>query len=84
MKIGFKPTLYKLEGKQADFIVWGVAIPGFIQVVLRQMMLGETLYVKYWPQLGEKELAKILLTRKNEALVQFLMHQPLNKLKDPV
>ena len=48
------------------------------------MMLGETLYVKYWPQLGEKELAKILLTRENEALVQFLMHQPLNKLKDPV
>lgn len=84
LETGFKPTLYKLEGKQADFIVWGAALPGFIPPVLRQMMLGETLYVKYWTQLGEEELAEISLTRANEAIAQFLKVQPLNRLKDTV
>lgn len=84
LEVGFKPTLYKLEGKQVDFIVWGAAVPGFIPPVIRQMMLGETLYVKYWTQLGEEELAEISLTRANEAIAQFLKVQPLNKLKDTV
>jgi hypothetical protein len=84
LEVGFKPTLFKLEGKQVDFIVWGAAVPGFIPPVLRQMMLGEKLYVKYWTQLGEEELAEIPLTRANEAIAQFLKVQPLNKLKDTV
>lgn len=82
LEVGFKPTLYKLEGKQIHFIVWGAAVPGFIPPVIRQMMLGETLYVKYWTQLGEEELAEISLRRANEAIAQFLKVQPLNKLKD--
>jgi hypothetical protein len=84
LEVGFKPTLFKLEGKQVDFIVWGAAVPGFIPPVLRQMMLGEKLYVKYWTQLGEEKLAEIPLTRANEAIAQFLKVQPLNKLKDTV
>jgi hypothetical protein len=84
LEVGFKPTLYQLEGKQVDFIVWGAAVPGFIPPVIRQMMLGETLYVKYWTQLGEEELAEIPLTRANEAIAQFLKVPPLNKLKDTV
>jgi hypothetical protein len=46
LESGFKPTLYKLEGQQADFIVWSAAIPGFTPPVLWQMMFGVTLYVK--------------------------------------
>jgi hypothetical protein len=84
LEVGFKSTLYKLEGKQVDFIVWGAAVPGFIPPVIRQMMLGETLYVKYWTQLGDEELAEISLRRANEAIAQFLKVQPLNKLKDTV
>lgn len=84
LEVGFKPTLFKHEGKQVDFIVWGAAVPGFIPPVLRQMMLGEKLYVKYWTQLGEEELAEFPLTRANDAIAQFLKVRPLNKLKDTV
>ena len=84
LEVGFKPTLYKLEGKQIDFIVWGAAVPGFIPPVLRQMMLGDKLFVKYWTQLGDAAVAEIPLTRANEAIAQFLKVPPLNKLKDTV
>ena len=84
LEVGFKPTLYKIDGKKIDFIVWGAAIPGFIPPVLRQMMLGEKLYVKYWTMLGDEAIAEIPLTRANEAIAQFLKVPPLNKLKDTV
>ena len=84
LEIGFKPTLYRQVGKQVQFIVWGAAAPGFIPPVLRQMMLGETLYVKYWTLMGEESLAEIPLSRANEAIAQFLKVRPLNRRTDSV
>jgi hypothetical protein len=84
LEIGFNPTLYKQSGKQIEFIVWGSAIPGFIPPVMRQMMLGENIYIKYWSLMGEKGLAEIPLNRANEAIAQFLRVQPLNKRTDTV
>lgn len=84
LEVGFKPTLYRQAGKQVQFIVWGASAPGFIPPVLRQMMLGETLYVKYWTLMGEEALAEIPLNRANEAIAQFLKVQPLNRRTDSV
>jgi len=79
LEIGFNPTLYKQSGKQIEFIIWGSATPGFIPPIIRQMMLGENIYIKYWTLMGEEGLAEITLNRANEAIAQFLRVQPLNK-----
>ena len=84
LEIGFNPTLYKQSGKQIEFIVWGAATPGFIPPVMRQMMLGENIYIKYWTLMGKQGLAEIPLNRANEAIAQFLRVQPLNKRTDTV
>ena len=79
LEIGFTPTLYKVQGQELDFIVWGAAQPGFIPPVIRQMMLGETLYVKYWSFTEDEALAEIPLRRANEAIAQFLRVPPLDR-----
>ena len=84
LEVGFNPTLYKQRGKQVEFIVWGSATPGLIPPVMRQMMLGENIYIKYWTLMGDQGLAEIPLARANEAIAQFLKVQPLNKRTDTV
>tara|TARA_Y100000588_G_scaffold353105_1_gene406274 strand:- start:2295 stop:3035 length:741 start_codon:yes stop_codon:yes gene_type:complete len=84
LEVGFNPTLYKQRGKQIEFIVWGSATPGLIPPVMRQMMLGENIYIKYWTLMGDEGLAEIPLNRANEAIAQFLRVQPLNKRTDTV
>lgn len=84
LEVGFNPTLYKQRGKQIEFIVWGSATPGLIPPVMRQMMLGENIYIKYWTLMGDQGLAEIPLGRANEAIAQFLRVQPLNKRTDTV
>ena len=51
---------------------------------MRQMMLGENIYIKYWTLMGKQGLAEIPLNRANEAIAQFLRVQPLNKRTDTV
>lgn len=79
LEVGFTPTLYRHDEKELDFIVWGAANKGFVPPILRQMMLGEKMFVKYWTFDGEQGLAEIPLRRANEAIAQFLGVPPLDK-----
>jgi hypothetical protein len=79
LELGFKPTLYRLDGRGLFFIIWAGAQPGFIPPILRQMMLGENLYVQYHTQMGEEGAAKVSLNRANDAIAQFLKVAPLDR-----
>jgi len=84
LEISEEPTLYRVEGRTARFILWGDARRGFIPPVLRQLMLGETLHVSYFTILGQQRDAQITLRRANEAIAQFLQVRPLNPDADAV
>lgn len=84
LEVGTEPTLYKVAGRDVQFIIWGDAREGFIPPILRQMMLGETIHVTYFTLLGERQSAEITLNRANQAIAQFLRVRPLNPEKDSV
>jgi len=84
LESGSEPTLYKIEGRSIQFILWGDARKGFIPPVLRQMMLGKSLRITYFTILGESNEAEITLNRANEAIAQFLRVRPLNPDTDSV
>jgi len=78
LEIGSDPTLWKLNDRMVQFIVWGSVRDGFIPPTLRQMMLGKTLFVRYFTLLGEESEAEITLRRANQAIAQFLRVRPLD------
>lgn len=82
LEVGSEPTLYRIAGRAIQFIIWGDARRGFIPPVLRQMMLGETLYVTYYTILGEQLGAELTLRRANQAIAQFLRVSPLDPESD--
>lgn len=73
-----EPTLWKLDGRTLQFILWGAAKPGYIPAVLRQMMLGTTMTIRYFTILGDTNTAEIPLRRANQAIAQFLRVRPLD------
>ncbi|MBT5264119.1 MAG: hypothetical protein HOL85_04760 [Rhodospirillaceae bacterium] len=79
LEVGFTTTLFKHEGQNLKFIIWGSTPQGFIPPTLRQMMLGEKLHVRYWTLMGEKKMVEIPLNRANAAIAQFLKVQPLDR-----
>lgn len=79
LEVGFKPTLYEITEKGVHFIVWGALKKGIVPPPLRDFMLGDTLHVRYWTELGEMEQAEIPLKRANEAIAQMLNVAPLNR-----
>ena len=84
LEVSSEPTLYRVGGRDVQFIIWGDAREGFIPPVLRQMMLGETIHVTYFTLLGERQTAEITLNRANQAIAQFLRVRALNPEKDSV
>ena len=82
LEVGSRPTLYRRDGKGIDFIMWGAPTPGFIPPVLRQMMLGENLFISYKTFAGNSGTAEIPLTRANDAIAQFLGVNRLDKTND--
>lgn len=84
LEVSSEPTLYKVAGRDVQFIIWGDAREGFIPPQLRQMMLGETLYVRYFTLLGERHTAEITLNRANQAIAQFLRVRQLNPESDSI
>lgn len=84
LEVSTEPTLYKVAGRDVQFIIWGDAREGFIPPMLRQMMLGENIHVTYFTILGERQEAEITLNRANQAIAQFLRVRPLNPEKDSV
>lgn len=84
LEVSSEPSLYKVAGRDVQFIVWGDAREGFIPPTLRQMMLGETIHVTYFTLLGERQSAALTLNRANQAIAQFLRVRPLNPEKDSV
>lgn len=84
LEVSTEPTLYKIDGRAIQFIIWGDARRGFIPPVLRQMMLGEALHVTYYTLLGERLEAELTLRRANQAIAQFLQVSPLDPKKDAI
>lgn len=84
LEVSTEPTLYKVGGRDVQFIIWGDAREGFIPPILRQMMLGEVIHVTYFTLLGERQSAELTLNRANQAIAQFLRVRPLNPEKDSV
>lgn len=84
LEVSSEPTLYRVAGRDVQFIIWGDAREGFIPPMLRQMMLGETIHVTYYTLLGERQSATITLNRANQAIAQFLRVRPLNPERDSV
>ena len=84
LEVSTEPTLYKVAGRDVQFIIWGDDREGFIPPTLRQMMLGEIIHVTYFTILGERQEAEITLNRANQAIAQFLRVRPLNPEKDSV
>ena len=84
LEVTSEPTLYRVAGRDIQFIIWGDARESFIPPILRQMMLGETIYVTYFTLLGERQTAELTLNRANQAIAQFLRVRPLNPEKDSV
>lgn len=84
LEVSSEPTLYKVAGRDVQFIIWGDAREGFIPPQLRQMMLGETLHVRYFTLLGERHTAEITLNRANQAIAQFLRVRPLDPESDSI
>ncbi len=84
LEVTSEPTLYKVAGRDVQFIIWGDAREGFIPPILRQMMLGENIHVTYFTMLGERQSAELTLNRANQAIAQFLRVRPLNPEKDSV
>ncbi|MDF1793291.1 MAG: hypothetical protein P1U88_15360 [Thalassobaculaceae bacterium] len=84
LEVTSEPTLYKVGGRDVQFIIWGDAREGFIPPMLRQMMLGEAIHVTYFTLLGERQSAELTLNRANQAIAQFLRVRPLNPEKDSV
>lgn len=77
-----EPTLYHIDGRVIQFIIWGDARQGFIPPVLRQMMLGENIHVTYYTLIGERLEADVTLRRANQAIAQFLRVKPLDPQTD--
>lgn len=84
LEVGTEPTLYRVAGRDVQFIIWGDAREGFIPPVLRQMMLGEAIHITYFTLLGERQQAELTLNRANQAIAQFLRVRPLNPETDTV
>ena len=84
LEVGSEPTLYRVAGRDVQFIIWGDAREGFIPPILRQMMLGESIHVTYFTLLGERQQAELTLNRANQAIAQFLRVRPLNPDTDTV
>jgi len=84
LEVTSEPTLYRVAGRDVQFIIWGDAREGFIPPVLRQMMLGEFIHVTYYTLLGEKQSAKLTLNRANQAIAQFLRVRALNPERDSI
>lgn len=84
LEVSSEPTLYRVVGRDVQFIIWGDAREGFIPPQLRQMMLGETIHVRYFTLLGEQQKAEITLNRANQAIAQFLGVRPLNPESDSI
>ncbi len=82
LEFGTEPTLYRVAGRDVQFIIWGDAREGFIPPMLRQMMLGESIHVTYYTLLGERQDAELTLNRANQAIAQFLKVRPLNPETD--
>lgn len=82
LETGSEPTLYRIAGRAIQFIIWGDARQGFIPPMLRQMMLGENIYVTYYTILGEQLQAELTLRRANQAIAQFLKVKPLDPEAD--
>ena len=84
LEVSSEPTLYKVVGRDVQFIIWGDAREKFIPPILRQMMLGEAIHVTYFTLLGERQRAEVTLNRANQAIAQFLRVRPLNPEKDSI
>jgi hypothetical protein len=84
LEVSSEPTLYRVAGRDVQFIIWGDAREGFIPPMLRQMMLGESIFVTFYTLLGERQDAEITLNRANQAIAQFLRVRPLNPDTDTV
>lgn len=82
LEVGFKPTLYEIGEKLVRFIIWGAVRPGEIPPPLQELMLGETLHIRYWNQVGEMQQTEIPLRRANEAIAQMLRVPPLSRAPD--
>lgn len=84
LEVTSEPTLYKVAGRDVQFIIWGDAREGFIPPVLRQMMLGEDIHITYYTLLGERQSATLTLNRANQAIAQFLRVRALNPETDTI
>lgn len=84
LEVSSEPTLYKVAGRDVQFIIWGDAREGFIPPVLREMMLGESINITYYKLLGERQEASITLNRANQAIAQFLKVRTLNPESDTI
>ncbi|GIR55717.1 MAG: hypothetical protein CM15mP62_31880 [Rhodospirillaceae bacterium] len=64
--------LYTNTGQTDRVYCMGFSHTGLIPPVMRQMMLGENIYIRYWTLMGDEDWREIPLARANEAIAQFL------------